>query len=81
MKTRTLTVNVQKDVEERFRRLAGIAYGKHKGYLGKAVTEAMKSWETQRMKSDVNVRALEMLERGFKMGGLKTKNRSEWHER
>lgn len=81
MKTKIITVSVQEDVEGRFRKLAGATYGKHKGYLGKAVTEAMTTWVEKKERSDVNVRALEMLEKGFKMGKLTTKDRSEWHDR
>lgn len=67
MRTRTITISVQEDVENRFRKLAGMAYGKRKGYLGKAITEAMKEWEMKKMKTDVNARALKMLKSGFKM--------------
>ncbi len=67
MKTRIITVSVQEDVEERFRKLASVTYGKHKGYLGKAITEAMKEWEIKKRSTDVNVKALEMLETGIKM--------------
>lgn len=81
MKTKTITISVQEDVEERFRKLAGATYGRHKGYLGKAMTEAMKEWENKKSYTDVNARALEMLRKGFKMGKMTTKNRSEWHER
>lgn len=81
MKTKTITVSVEEEVEERFRKLASAAYGKRKGYLGKALTEAMREWEKKKKETDVNARALEMLEKGFDMGGLKTKDRSEWHER
>lgn len=80
MKTRTITVSVEEDVEKRFRKVASATYGKRKGYLGKALTEAMRAWEKNK-KEDVNMRALEMLNKGFSMGGLKTKDRSEWHER
>lgn len=67
MATKTITVNVEKDVEERFRRLAGATYGKRKGYLGKAITEAMEEWERKKAQVDVNARALELLETGVKM--------------
>ena len=76
MKTKIITVSVQEDVEERFRKLAGATYGRHKGYLGKAITEAMKEWENKKKQSDVNARALEMLRKGFKMGKWKF-NRDE----
>lgn len=81
MKTKTITVSVQEDVEERFRRLAGATYGKHKGYLGKAITEAMMEWEKKKLSTDVNARALETLRKGFKMGKITWKSRDELHER
>ncbi len=81
MQTKTITVSVKRDVEERFRKLAGATYGKHKGYLGKAMTEAMKEWERKKLSTDVNVRALEMLRKGFKMGKMTWKSRDELHER
>lgn len=64
---KTITINVKEDVEQRFRKLAIATYGKHKGFLGKAVTEAMQEWERKKMETDVNARALEMLKKGFKM--------------
>ncbi len=67
MQTKTITISVKRDVEERFRKLAGTTYGKHKGYLGKAITEAMMEWEKKKIATDVNARALKMLETGIKM--------------
>ena len=81
MKTKTITVSVDEETEERFRKVAGAVYGKRKGYLGKAITEAMDGWEKREQGSDVNARAIATLEKGFDMGGLKTRNRDEWHER
>lgn len=81
MQTKTITISVKKDVEERFRKIAGSTYGKHKGYLGKAVTEAMTTWVEKKERSDVNARALEMLRKGFKMGKITWKSRDELHER
>ncbi|MEK6888467.1 MAG: hypothetical protein AABX14_05985 [Candidatus Aenigmatarchaeota archaeon] len=75
----TLTVNVSDDIEKKFRKMAGSKYGKRKGYLGEAVTEAMKTW----MKSDSSSvkKALELLEKGHNSGGLLYKSRDELHER
>ena len=81
MKMKTITVSVVEDVEERFRRLASVTYGKRKGYLGKAITEAMKKWEKEKMETDVNAKALEMLRKGFNLGGITYKKRAELHER
>jgi len=78
---KTITVNIREDVEKKLRQVAAARYGKRKGYLGKAVTEAVEEWARRKEETDVNARALAMLKKGFNMGGLKTKNRSEWHER
>jgi len=80
MKTKTITVNVEEDVEERFRKIASATYGRRKGYLGKALTQAMKEWEKKQKQIDVNVRALEILRKGFKMGKITWKSRDELHE-
>ena len=81
MKTKTITVNVEEDVEEKFRKLASVTYGRRKGYLGKALTEAMREWERKKAETDVNARAIEMLRKGFKMGKITWKSRDELHER
>ena len=81
MRTKTITVNVREDVEKRFRKLASTTYGKRKGYLGRAVTEAMLEWEKKKTRTDVNARALEMLRTGLKMGKITWKSRDELHER
>jgi len=81
MKTKIITVSVGEDVEERFRKIASATYGKRKGYLGKALTEAMIEWENKKKEVDVNARALEMLRKGFDLGGITYKKRAELHER
>lgn len=81
MKTKTITISVKEDVEERFRKLAGATYGKHKGYLGKAVTDAMTTWVERKGESDVVAKSLKLLETGIKMGKFKFKSRDELHER
>lgn len=81
MRTRIITVSVEEDIEKRFRRLASATYGKRKGYLGKAITEAMREWERKKKETDVNARALEMLRNGFDLGGITYRKRAELHER
>lgn len=81
MKTKTITVNIREDAEKKLRQLAEVKYGKRKGYLGKALSEAVDEWAEKTEKSDVDVRAIAMLKKGYNMGGFKTKKRSEWHER
>lgn len=77
---KTITVNVEEDVEKRFRRLASAIYGKRKGYLGKALTEAMKEWEKRRVKMNHVAKAMLLLEKGIKMRRWRFK-REDLHER
>lgn len=75
----TITVNVDDDVERKFRKAASAKYGKRKGYLGEAITDAMQTW----LKAESsNVRkAFELLEKGHNSGGLTYKSRDELYER
>lgn len=75
----TITISINDDVEKKFRRTASSKYGKRKGYLGEAITEAMEVW----MKSESgNVKkAMELLEKGHNGGRLLYKSRDELHER
>lgn len=73
-----ITVSVRDDVEKKFRRAAAAIYGKGKGSLGKAITEALEEWSDK--KTDVE-RALKLLEQGFEMGRITYKKRAELHER
>ena len=75
----TITVNVNDDVEKKFRKAASTKYGTRKGYLGEAITEAMKTWI--RSESNNVKRAFELLEKGHNSGGLTYKSREELHER
>jgi len=68
-------------LRKKLRDVAVARYGKRKGYLGKAVTEAVEEWARKTEEVDINAHASAMLKKGFNLGGLKTKNRSEWHER
>ncbi|MDE1873609.1 MAG: hypothetical protein KGI04_00615 [Candidatus Micrarchaeota archaeon] len=77
--SRTITVNVEENVESEFRRIAGRRYGRRKGYLGKAVTEAMKEWSDKR-NDDVVSQGLELLKKGI-AGKKWTFNRAELYER
>ncbi len=75
----TMTVNVKEDIASEFRKQASIKYGKKKGYLGKALTEAMQEWSKQR-KDSLENQFLELLETGIKMKKWKF-DREELHER
>ena len=77
--TKTITISVDEGVEQEFRKFAGSRYGKKKGYLGKAITQAMKEWTTKES-ADIVTEGLKLLKEGIQ--GKKWKfNRDELHER
>lgn len=80
METKTMTVNVGKKTMDEFRKMAESVYGKRKGSLGKAATEAFEQWVDEKKSQDAAVRALELLnkKRRFRIGTL---NREELHVR
>ena len=77
----TITINIDNDVEKRFRSLAEKIYSKKKGYLGNAVTSAMQKWIDEVTQKQISNREIKLLEKGFEMGELKFKSREELYER
>jgi predicted transcriptional regulator len=77
----TITINVNDDIENRFRTLARKVYPEKKGYLGKAVTSAMQKWINEIAQKKISENELKFLEKGFKMGKFKFKSRAELYER
>ncbi len=77
----TITISVANEVEKKFRALAGKIYLKKKGYLGKAVTEAMQKWIEEKRQEEIAKEELKVLERGYEMGKLRIKSRDEIYER
>lgn len=75
----TITISIDDEIEKRFRKTASSKYGTRKGYLGEAVTEAMKVWI--KTESGNVKKAMELLEKGHNSGGLLYKSRDELHER
>ncbi len=76
---KTITINVEEQVASEFRKQASKKYGQKKGYLGKAITEAMKEW-VQKSDSDVQIEALKLFKSGIKMKKWKF-DRGELYER
>ncbi len=64
----TVTLNVDESVLEEFRQAAELAYGKVKGHLGKAATEALRLYARMHNKKSAEARALELLEKGMDIG-------------
>jgi len=81
MPTKIITVSVDARVEEKFRKTARAIHGKKKGYLGKALTDAMENWTREKEQTDSVVATLQLLDEGINLGGLKYKNRDELHDR
>lgn len=76
-----MTISIDNDVEQQFRALAKKIYSKKKGYLGNAVTSAMKKWIDENTQKQISEREIKLLENGFDMGEFKFKSREELYER
>ena len=77
----TMTISIDNDVEQQFRAIAQKIYSKKKGYLGNAVTSAMKKWIDEMTQKQISEREIKLLENGFDMGEFKFKSREELYER
>lgn len=76
-----VTINVQDSIIDEFREVAAETFGRGKGHLGKAATEAIRNW-TRDQKQDKTAReAIEIMEHGFYMGKRLYQDRGELHER
>jgi|GEM_PF-2995689 hypothetical protein len=78
--SKTVTINVDEEVEARFRKLAHSKYGNRKGSLGKAFTDALNYFISKKGE-DPDANLLKLSKMGFKLGGIKVVDRSAWHER
>ncbi len=79
--SKTITVSLDEETEREFREKAGIRYGRRKGYLGEAISDAMKVWMKKAEGDDADMRALRLLKKGFYLGKILYKSRDELHER
>ena len=78
--TKTITVNLDEKVAEQFRKIARAKYGKRKGSLGRAFNDALKYFIAHK-NEDPDADLLRIAKIGFRLGGIKVKSRSAWHER
>jgi len=79
MPSKIITVSVNAVIEQKFRRTAKAVHGSKKGYLGKALTDAMEKWTKEREQTDTVAAALSLLDSGIDLGGVKYKHRDELH--
>jgi len=77
----TLTINVDSHVEQKFRKQAQFQYHNKKGYLGDAITEAMKKWLYDRQQKEIVEQALTDLRAGWKTGKILYRHRDELYDR
>ena len=77
----TITINVDDEVEARFRKTAGEQYSNKKGYLGDAITEAMRKRRSEKEKKEMGERKIKLMEKGlYSLKGWKF-NREEIYDR
>lgn len=73
-----ITISIQDDIEEKFRMQVYQLYGKKKGSIGKAVTEAIQEWSKKKAYLDT---CMELLQKGVDAGRMKYKTRDELYVR
>lgn len=79
--TATMTINVDRNEMQEFRKIVASVYGTTKGSLGKAVTEALSLWAKMHKKKSAEARLWEMIDKGYHLGGIRYKHRSELYAR
>lgn len=78
---RIITTSVDEHAEALFRKKAYMKFGRRKGALGKALSEAMEQWaRSEGGEQGVVTEALELLKTGVKMKKWRF-DRDELHER
>lgn len=80
MVSETVTINMDSDVVKKLRKLAA-AQKQRKGFMGKVISEATKKYLQEREQEDITKRQLRKMEKGYKMGKILIKHRSELHDR
>lgn len=74
----TITININETLAVKFRKKAEMKYGRKKGYLAKAVSDAFEEWL---IKEDNAIeRAFAIMDKGIKLPDWKYKRRSELYE-
>jgi len=80
METKTITINIEKEVLDKLRDLA-LKEKTKKGFLGKTITEATKKYLKEKEQEKIAKRQLEKMEKGYNMGKILIKHRSELYDR
>ncbi|MCL4325259.1 MAG: hypothetical protein M1481_00250 [Candidatus Thermoplasmatota archaeon] len=77
--SKTITISIDEEINQEFRATAEKLYGRKKGYIRKALTEAIKQW-LQEKNTEVVVSSIGILKEGIKMKSWKF-SRDDLHER
>lgn len=77
----TMTINISDDTEQLFRSTVKEEVGEGKGKLGEAVDEALKKWAEEKRQIEIGQELLALSQRGFNMGKILIKHRSELYDR
>ena len=80
METETITINMEKKVIDKLRSMAKKEKQK-KGFLGRTITEATKKYISEKEQEEIAKKQLRKMERGYNMGKILIKHRSELYER
>ncbi|MEK6854565.1 MAG: hypothetical protein AABX60_04465 [Nanoarchaeota archaeon] len=76
----TITVNVDDEVYEKFRKLAAEERNGKKGFLGDVITEDMKKHVEEKEQEAIKKRLLAMMRKGVRLGFKGYKSRDELYE-
>lgn len=77
----TITINVDDEVEKKFRETARTVIGDRKGFLGRAITDAMELWIREKTQERIARTALELMSREHHFGKCLSTSRKDLHER
>lgn len=77
----TITISIDDDTERRFRAAAKRKLGERKGYLGKAITEALETWLKNQDQDVIAKNALTLLATGYDLGTRTYKQRKDLYDR
>lgn len=76
-----MTISISDQTEKQFRKRVRKEIGTGKGKIGQAADDAFKGWVADKEQREIARRGIELLNRGFKMGKILYKHRSELYER
>jgi hypothetical protein len=76
----TITLSIDDETEQIFRRTAKKVIGERKGYLGEAATDAMKLWIHEKTQEAIAKDALELIRKTYRFGEKKYSSRKDLYD-